>query len=264
MLHKCSSDFKTGYVKGCCGSVRNSGKPFSKLLTRRGLRGPAEEDAVGGHSSSPWPGLATNVVLGWKLPPLLFHVRPTWTSLILPALDFNPLWPPSVLVRATSLNPVFFLGITSAFRSAFVSLDREKIHSSPSISLLPDAPFPFPSYPSSLFLLCILAAFIFPLPTLSFLDEFLPSLLHWDCSWLNPQIITSWPNPKASCLSLALTCFHIHCSWPLYPLQFTLFSVALGSYDCFEEWLVPLISEVCCSAPALAAVSSPYPPHLNA
>lgn len=95
------------------------------------------------------------------------------------------------------------------------------------------------------------------------LSEFLPSLPHWDCSWLNPQIITSWPNPKASCLSLALTCFHIRCSWPLYPLQFTLFSIALGSYNYSEEWLVSLISEVCCSATALAAASSPYPPHLS-
>lgn len=95
------------------------------------------------------------------------------------------------------------------------------------------------------------------------LSEFLPSLLHRDCSWLNPQIITSWPNPKASCLSLALTCFHIHCSWPLYPLQFTLFSIALGSYNYFEEWLVSLISKVCCSAAALAAASSPYPLHLS-
>lgn len=95
------------------------------------------------------------------------------------------------------------------------------------------------------------------------LSEFLPSLLRWDCSWLNPQIITSWPNPKASCLSLALTCFHIHCSWPLYPLQFTLFSIALGSCNCFEEWLASLISEVRCSVTALAAASSPCPPNLS-
>lgn len=45
-------------------------------------------------------------------------------------------------------------------------------------------------------------------------------------------------------------------------LQFSLFSVALGSHDCFAEWLVPLISEVCCSVTALAAVPSPYPPIL--
>lgn len=202
---------------------------------------------------------------------LLFHVKPAvdkpyysccWLAFL--SISFYPLWPSSVIVvHASSLNPVFFLGITSTLRSAFVSLDWERPTILQAYLPLPGAPSPFLSYPSFLFLLCILAAFILLLPTLSFLVEFLPCLLHWDCSWLNPQIITSWPNPKASFLSLALTCFCIQYSWPFYPLQFTLFSVALGSYDCFEEWLVPLISEVCGSAIALAAASSPYPPHLS-
>lgn len=265
MLYKSSSDFKPEDVKGCRCSLRNSGKPFPKLLTHRDLRGLAKEDVVGEHSFSPWLRSSDQWCFAMEI---LFRVRPvmdkpcssrSWLALL--SSSFDPLWPSSgVVVRATSLNPVFFLGIISTFRSAFVSLDWEKPTILQAYLRLPGTPSPFLSYPSSLFLLCILAAFIFPLPTLSFLVEFLPSLLHWDCSWLNPQIITSWPNPKASCLSLALTCFRIHCSWPLYPLQFTLFSVALGSYDCFEEWLVPLISKVCCSATALAAASSPYPP----
>lgn len=117
-----------------------------------------------------WP-----TVLEWKFSFFALSCEThQWINLILPSLDF--LSPPSItcdllqsfLFLPPRLNPVFSLGITSPFRSAFVSLDWEKSTILQAYLQLPGAPSPFLSYPSSLFLLCILAAFIFPLPTLLF------------------------------------------------------------------------------------------------
>lgn len=166
------------------------------------------------------------LLVPWDRNPLLTLSRETHDGqtsffLLFTCSSFNPYWPLFTVLRATSLNPIFFLGIPSTFSSDFVSLHRENPTILQAYLLLPGALSPFLSYQSSLFLLCVLAAFVFLLPALS---EFLPSLLHWDCSWLNRQIITSGQIPKRHA-----------CPWPWLVFIFTAADPSISFDSLFSQ-----------------------------
>lgn len=97
MLYKSSSYFKTEDVEGCHCSLRNSGRHFHKLLTHRGLGEPDEEDAAGGHSSSPWPRGSDRWCFGVEIFFVCsFMWNPQWTNLIIPAADLLSWASPSI------------------------------------------------------------------------------------------------------------------------------------------------------------------------
>lgn len=184
----------------------------------------------------------------------------SWLTLFSCSLD--PPWPSSDFAFLSPHLTLFSsFGITSTFRSAIVSLDWEKHTVLQTYLLMPGSPSPFLSYPSSFFLLFMLAAFVFPLPTLfSHWDSLFYTPLRWQLTKPTNYHLLAKSQSIMPVLGLHLFLYSLQ----LTPLsfQFSLFSVALGSHDCFAEWLVPLISEVCCSVTALAAAPSPYPPIL--